>query len=589
MASQGINFIFENKLKIGKICKINECIRDIIIELLNKYHIVYDEIYFYYKGIKCKDDIVAEYFFKKSGEINIFVYLLRKSCENNIKNLITCPKCGNFCIIKFDGFRINLKDCEKKHLITDLSLEEYNLYSSKNKQIPLNTNPFLCFVHQGKYCSFCKTCKQNLCTDCEEEHANLNHTIKQFHNILRPDMKEYLKEKNTKMNLLKKGTNSLKKDINEIIGKFENIKKNLDIYYKINENILNAYVNQKYNYYILKNIYKNDFENSIGKIQEIIEENNLVKKCEKLFNLYDDINDVHQIKIKYNINKSSFTKAFGDDFVFNNKDKCKVILKGGKTNLKTNYLLSEDSSEIILTNIDKVTDMSCMFKDCVDLYSCSDISKWNTKSVTNMSKLFYFCESLIEIPNISNWNISNVKNLSDFMTGCKCISIPDFSKWDTSSVEDMSYMFSNCINIPSLAGIENWDTSNVKNLSHIFENCSSLKNIPDIGKWNTAKVIDFSYMFSGCKILEKLPDNISKWDTNNAERLGYVFNGCARLESSNINEIIKFWKFEKVKDKKYIFKGCPQNIIDEIYLGKLNLENCNSSGDLEENNGCKIF
>ena len=73
-----INFIFENKLKIGKICKINECIKDIIIELLNKYHMVYDEIYFYYKGIKCKDDIVAEYFFKKSGEINIFVFIKKK-------------------------------------------------------------------------------------------------------------------------------------------------------------------------------------------------------------------------------------------------------------------------------------------------------------------------------------------------------------------------------------------------------------------------------------------------------------------------------------------------------------------------------
>jgi len=36
MASQGINFIFENKLKIGRICKINECLKDIIIELLNK-------------------------------------------------------------------------------------------------------------------------------------------------------------------------------------------------------------------------------------------------------------------------------------------------------------------------------------------------------------------------------------------------------------------------------------------------------------------------------------------------------------------------------------------------------------------------
>ena len=589
MDSLGINFIFGNKLKLGKICQKNERIKDIIIQLLKRYHIFYDEIFFYYKGIKCKDDIVVEYFINKSGEINIFVYLFRKNYKNITKNLITCPKCGNFCIIKFDGFRINLKDCEKKHLLTDLSLEEYNLYSSKSNKIPLNNNPFLCFLHQGKYCSFCKTCKQNLCTDCEEEHIKLNHTIKQFHNILRSDMKEYIKEKNTKMVSLREGINSLKKDINDIIGKLENIKKNLDIYYKINENILNGYVSQKYNYYILKNIYKNDFEHAIKEIQEIIEENNSLKKCEKLFNLFEDINDIHQIKIKYNINNSSFTKTFGDDFVSNNKDKCKVIIKGGINNLKTSYLITEDSNEIILTNIHKITDMSCMFKDCVDLDSCGDMAKWNTKSVINMSKLFYFCESLIEIPNISNWNIKNVKNLSDFMTGCKCISTPDFSKWDTSSVEDMSYMFSNCINIPSLSGIENWDTSNVTNLSHIFENCSSLKKIPDIGKWNTEKVVDFSYMFSGCKILERLPDNISKWNTQNAERFGYVFNGCVRLESSNINEIIKFWKFEKVKDKKYIFKGCPQNIIDEIYSGQLNLGNLQGSGELDENSGCKIF
>ena len=171
-----------------------------------------------------------------------------------------------------------------------------------------------------------------------------------------------------------------------------------------------------------------------------------------------------------------------------------------------------------------------------------------------------------------------IKSLSDFMSGCKCISTPDFSKWETSSVKDMSYMFSNCINIPDLSGIENWDISNVTNLSHIFENCSSLLEIPDIGKWNTSKVTDFSYMFSGCKILKKIPESIKSWNIDSAMKIGCIFKGCVRLDKANLGEIFKNWKLEKIIDKNNIFgEGSEQN--DSGGNGE-------SCGEINKNKNC---
>ena len=224
MDNIGINFIFENKLKVPKACEKDECIKDIIIQILKIYQINYDSMIFYYKGIKLKENIKVEYFFNKLGEINIFVFLFKRNNENSINNLITCQKCNKYCLIKFDDFRVNLKDCESKHLITDLSLLEYNSYLLNSKRIIKNNELFLCIKHQGKYCSFCKTCKKNLCINCEEDHIRLKHRIKQFHNILKSNMIDYMEEKQKNIKILKKEIDSLKKDINDIIAKFENVK-----------------------------------------------------------------------------------------------------------------------------------------------------------------------------------------------------------------------------------------------------------------------------------------------------------------------------------------------------------------------------
>ena len=163
---------------------------------------------------------------------------------------------------------------------------------------------------------------------------------------------------------------------------------------------------------------------------------------------------IDETTIQYKIDDIDYLKnirIFGDKFVENNKDKCKIIINGNEFELTTHkdiykYQLNKNIFEIKLIGIQQITDMSYMFSDCELLSLLPDISKWNTSNATNMSYIFSDCKSLS--------------------------SLPDISKWNTSNVNNMSYMFSDCISLSSLPEISKWNTSNVTNISDIFSNCS---------------------------------------------------------------------------------------------------------------------
>ena len=151
-------------------------------------------------------------------------------------------------------------------------------------------------------------------------------------------------------------------------------------------------------------------------------------------------------------------KIFGDKFVVNNKNRCKIIYKKKKYELKKNFKSRHNISvlKINLTGILGITNMSYMFHDCNYLKSLPDISKWNTSNVNDMSYMFYYCKSLS--------------------------SLPDISKWNTSNVKSMSYMFSNCSSLLSLPNISKWNTSHLENNKNMYDGCSKLANKPKIKK-----------------------------------------------------------------------------------------------------------
>ena len=167
-----------------------------------------------------------------------------------------------------------------------------------------------------------------------------------------------------------------------------------------------------------------------------------------------NINIIYKIK-----GKDKKLKIFGSEFVKNNKYNCQIIYEDREYGLKEYFSIPDNIKEklqIKLRGINDITNMSCLFYECLSLLYIPDISKWNTSNVINMSYLFGKCENIENIPDISNWNTSNVKYMHGIFMGCKSLkSLPDISKWDTSNAILMGDIF---INLPSLSSISNSET-----------------------------------------------------------------------------------------------------------------------------------
>ena len=192
---------------------------------------------------------------------------------------------------------------------------------------------------------------------------------------------------------------------------------------------------------IIGNEEKNDNLKKELKISEKKEKNIIEEKKTETKN-DEDLNDCNQkkiedtITIQYKVEDISYIRVFGDNFVKNNKELCKIIIGENEYKLST-YIesninqLKNEMFEIKLKGINKIIDMSEMFYSCDNDISVSclpDISKFDTKNIVNMSKLFMGCEDLSP-PDISNWDTRNVKNMSKMFHNCKnFLCLPDISK-----------------------------------------------------------------------------------------------------------------------------------------------------------------
>ena len=155
----------------------------------------------------------------------------------------------------------------------------------------------------------------------------------------------------------------------------------------------------------------------------------------------------NEMTIIYKINYEYKIKIFGNEFIKNNKKKCKIIMENKEYNIfeflnvKNRY---QTILKIKLKEIKTITNMSSMFSGCNSLISL-DTSNWNMNNVINMSSMFSECKSLTSLPDISNWNTNNVTNMSYMFYKCESlVSLPDISKWNTSNINNMNFMFSRC-------------------------------------------------------------------------------------------------------------------------------------------------
>ena len=246
----------------------------------------------------------------------------------------------------------------------------------------------------------------------------------------------------------------IENEINNIKDKYkygDNINQLLNIKEKIiQDKILNNYEkNKNINYKLLLNLKSIDkyIENEINNIKDKykygyninqllnIEEEKIIQ--DKILNIENNNNVINKQneditdEIIYKPNKDGKVKIFGNTFVNNNKQNCKIIYNNKEYEIKA-YINdidkeynNKDEIKIKLKGINKVTNMSYMFCGCKTLSSLPDISKWDTSKVTDMSYMFRSCNTLSSLPDISKWDTSKVTNMSDMFSYCKkSLNIP---------------------------------------------------------------------------------------------------------------------------------------------------------------------
>ena len=351
-----------------------------------------------------------------------------------------------------------------------------------------------------------------------------------------------------------------------------------------NEGILITKPIKEFIYNYLGN-YKPELDYNPKNIYQRIEKKNVYGQEKEERNQNNCNNYRNEIPLIYsNFRNEKFIRIFGDKFVVNNKNNCKIIYDNKEYSLFSHLKIKEKRAQyqIILKGIEKITNIEYMFEECECLYDIPDIQNWNTEKIIKMNRLFSGCKSIKKIPDISCFNTRNVIDIGDMFSGCESLNnIPDISKWNTKYIYNMAGLFYNCKSLVELPNISKWKIKKVNNMKAMFYNCSSLKNIPDISKWDIQNCINISNIFWGCKLLKYLPPisiwntgkikdmngifyncesllnlpEISKWNTSNVINFRGMFQGCQSLTS--FPDISK-WDTQNVKDMSEIFSGCTK-------------------------------
>ena len=537
-------------------CNLDEKMKDIFQKFIDKTQIINKKIFYSYDG---KTEINKELTFeevaspedKTKNKMNIIVLenKLESDLEKKViiksKNII-CPECKENIKMEIKNFKINLYECQNGHKMENILLNEFEYLQNKdlnsrkcdicnkinndnfykcltcnNNICPLCTSNhcknhkiinyddkyYLCKKHNEKYITYCDNCKINLCALCEPHKSHNKIT---YSDVL-PNKEELFEKKKE----LKDKIYLINNDIKVLINILNSVMNNINIYYKINEDIIDNYNNnENLNYETI--YYLNQFkadDSILNELNKIIECNNIKDKFNNIFNIYTKMN-IDEINIIYKVTNKE-VKLFNESFIKKNKNNCKLIINEKEQELKEKYnfgLFSskKDTLKVILKGITNIINAADMFDNCKSLLSLPDIDKWDTSNITNMAWMFSNC-SLLSLPNISKWNISNVVNTNHMFYGCSLLeSLPDISEWDTSNVKDMSHLFRNCKKLSSLPDISKWNTSNVTNISYMFYGCSALSSLPEISKWDTSKVTDMFNMFYDCKNSLIIPTKFKK-------------------------------------------------------------------------------
>jgi len=320
--------------------KSDETFQAVIDRYIQKTQIQLNSVYFISNGSQIKLDQTLENAMteleKQNQKIKVLVNRIEDKSEDKKEVIIKskdiiCPKCSEPCRITLENCKIKLFGCVNNHITEDIRLlnfpgtqkvniskiicdkckvnnkgesTDYKFYKcltcKKNLCILCKVNHQsdhnvmrddlinnFCPEYNEQLIKFCVDCNLNTCFSCDEKH-------RKHKTISLVDLKPNMDEIKNKLLQLKKEIETFKSQIQIVMMKLNIMKESLDIFYEINNDILNKYETKNRNYQILENIKLVDNNEIFNRLKEI---NKVIDFKDKMFkdkicniiDLYDEV------------------------------------------------------------------------------------------------------------------------------------------------------------------------------------------------------------------------------------------------------------------------------------------------------------
>ena len=375
-----------NGNSIGIQTQQNEILINVIDRFCIKGNINKEKVYFLNDGKILNENITIDKIKLNNENKKIILVYDNNNINNNNSlkrsNEIICPECYKNIFIEIYNYKIKLKNCINKHnkillmnefedsQIINLSKiicksckinnmgNTYNnifykclnckieicpiCYSNHNKEhkiINYNEKNNICDIHYDNYENYCIDCNKNICLKCFEDHNN--HNIEYFGKLYISEDKIKEEEKE-----LRNIIDRMNEDIEKIKLKLDIVKNNIEKYYEIKK-----IINEKNyrNYEMLLNKKEINKNNIKDDIKEIINDDNINNKFKKIIDIYNKMEYLDEIIIRYKINKNEKEiKIFDNKFINNNKDKCKIIYEEKEYEIKERWNIDDKIKKEIL-------------------------------------------------------------------------------------------------------------------------------------------------------------------------------------------------------------------------------------------------
>ena len=156
-------------------CNINDLMKVVIGNFLNKIKEKGDNLYYLYNGRRINKELTlseqANDDDKNRKKINIIVNKIENDSNEN-KEIeskdVTCPECKENALIDFNNYKIKLYDCKNKHNINNII---FNKFEESQK---IDISKIICDIceinnksntHNNEF-YICNTCNKKICPLC---------------------------------------------------------------------------------------------------------------------------------------------------------------------------------------------------------------------------------------------------------------------------------------------------------------------------------------------------------------------------------------------------------------------------------------